>query len=118
MSGLGHQRLNETLELLSHPYRRHALYHLQTTTGPVDIDALTEKIARWAATDPENDQPGDSEAGEIALRHTHLPKLDAAGVISVSPNPGQVTLAETSGVGRFLDQLAEIDGRPISAASD
>lgn len=109
--------LTKTLDVLKHRHRRYVLYHLKAEPGPVDTDALVDRIVRWEATDPGIDET-DREAVEIGLRHTHLPKLTSAGVVTVSPNPGVVSLAETGLIDRFLEPLAEIDGRSVPTAAD
>lgn len=118
MTGLDHKQLSETLEILKHPHRRHLLYQLRSEPEPVAIEQIAREIVNWEAADPQRDGPSDPSGVEIGLRHIHLPKLADAGVISVSPNPGNVSLRETNGVNEFLDLLADVDGLSIPKGSD
>lgn len=110
--------LTETFDLLSHPYRRYALYYLTNESETVHIDTVGTMIAEWKSSRTETGGSTDSKAVEIALRHTHLPKLADAGVISFGANRDFIELRETDGLDPFLDDTARIDGYVKTAVSD
>jgi phosphopentomutase len=55
---------------------------------------------------------------EIALRHTHLPKLADAGIITFAQDRQSVALDGMNGHDEFIDEAARIDGYAPSAAGD
>lgn len=118
MASLDTQRLNETFDLLSHPHRRYALYHLTEETGDVSVESLAAAVARWDGGHPETDRRGGAETIETALRHVHLPKLSDAGIVALDPDAGTVELGETDGFHEFLGETARIDGYSGPAADD
>lgn len=110
--------LNETFDLLTHPHRRYVLYYLTNDSELVDLETLAGAIADLdrgqAATGP------NASAATIAtgLRHTHLPKLADAGVITYDADTGSIELDGTNGHGQFITEAARIDGYTQSAAGD
>lgn len=56
---------------------------------------------------------------EISLKHSYLPKLEAAGLRSVSPNAGRFELDEMDDIAPFLDTAARKDGlNQVALATD
>lgn len=110
--------LDETLDMLTHPYRRYVLYHLRTHSEVVDIDTLVAMLAS------ELDGPvatGGRETPaliEIALHHTHLPKLAHAGLIRFDEESRSIECTGMNGHGQFIDQAARIDGYAPLARGD
>lgn len=71
---------SERHDLLSNERRRIVLSALAGYTAPIDLSTLAPEIAtREEGRDPTN---GDSiEHIRVTLHHTHLPKLEACGVV-------------------------------------
>lgn len=108
MSTLPTEQLNETFELLTHPYRRFTLYYLTNKTGPVSVATLASAIA--ACNSETSDWPTDSDVIRTSLHHVHLPTLADAGIISFGDHVDTVTLEQTSGLDQFLDETESLDG--------
>lgn len=67
----------EVSDLLSHHRRRATLYYLANNGGPICVNDVAEQIARL-----EEDYSTDHhERICTSLIHTHLPKLEEAGII-------------------------------------
>ena len=111
-------RLTETLDLLTHPYRRYTLYWLTNKSGEVSVDTLATAIAEWAGDQTRAGRRTDRDAVKTALCHTHLPKLADRGVVSFRANTAVVELRDTDGLDRFLADTARIDGYIPAAAGD
>lgn len=108
MSTLDTEQLNETFELLTHPYRRFMLYYLTNESGAVSIDTLASAIA--ACNSRKDDRPTASDVIRISLQHVHLPVLEDAGIVSVADDGDTVALEHTDGLGQFLDETESLDG--------
>lgn len=65
-------------ELMANGRRRHVLSYLRGETGTVSVDDLASQVI---ARELLEGGPVDPESVEATLRHVHLPKLDAAGLI-------------------------------------
>lgn len=110
--------LNETFSLLMHPHRRYVLYYLTKEFEVVDIQTLAAAIANWHADQPDTSWSGNSDTVETGLRHTHLPKLAAAGIITFDADTGSIELNETNRPDRFIAEAARIDGYTQTAVGD
>lgn len=104
--------LDEVLSLLSDRYRRHALACLDGLPDPVALEDLTDQVAGR-----EFQQPPDKVSMIIrtriatALHHTHLPKLEEAGVITYDSDEGQVTaITIEPPLTGFLDKIRRHEG--------
>lgn len=82
--------LDLVFDLLSNSRRRYALYYLtDQPDGVATLETLTENVVALeqmtGATDEDCDQEGhttDRKASvRLALTHTHLPKLEDAGIL-------------------------------------
>lgn len=96
----GERRLDAVFGTLSNERRRHVVGVLR------DLDAETvgvERVAEGVAT-REASEEGAGRV-ELSLRHTHLPKLSEAGVLSYAPERSQVRYEDPPLVERLLDQL-------------
>ena len=68
--------------LLSHPLRYRVLLELPNHDNPVQLPAIADGIrSSEIGGETRHDDTADSDAVEIELHHTHLPKLAAAGWI-------------------------------------
>ncbi|MEA1930179.1 DUF7344 domain-containing protein [Halohasta litorea] len=110
--------LDETFDVLTHPYRRYVLYYLRTQAEAVDITTLSAMLANElegpSATAGEK-TPKDIE---IALHHIHLPKLADVGLITFAHDERAIELDEITGHSQFIDQAARVDGYAPPAAGD
>ena len=118
MEELNTSRLTETLDLLTHPYRRYALYCLTNKSEEISVDTLATAIAKWDEDQSKAGQSTDRGAVKTALCHTHLPKLADRGVVSFRANTGVIELRDTGGIDQFLADTARIDGYIQAVAGD
>lgn len=118
MASLNTADLGETFDLLAHPYRRYVLYYLRTHSGAVAIDALTAALVKEREQQSATTGSDTAERIEIALRHTHLPKLADAGLITFVHDEGSIELGEMDGHGQLLDHASHIDGYAPPTAGD
>lgn len=110
MAPLNTSRLNETFDLLTHPYRRYVLYHLRTKARDVGIETLAAAIADWDEAHLGMERAISIDKIKTTLHHIHLPKLAEAGFITVDTTMNSIGLARTDGLDRFLADAAPIDG--------
>lgn len=95
-------------ELLARGRRRRVLDHLRDADDAIHLAELAEAVA---AVEADGDPADDHVARvETSLYHAHLPKLDDAGVVQFSTNPGRVSLGDDAdAVFRFIDETADVD---------
>lgn len=110
--------LGETFDAMTHPYRRYVLYYLRTHSEGVSVDTLTAVLAEELQGPSATAGRKTPEQIEIALHHTHLPKLADAGLITFDQNRQSIELAGVNGHGQFIDQAARHDGYAPPAAGD
>lgn len=118
MATLDTPRLTEALRLLTHPHRRFVLYYL--TRGPerVDIRSLAAAISEWENCHTGKDHCLTRRDVEVGLRHTHLPKLAEAGLVSFDVNKNSIEHGETGWLDQFLVDTISIDGYTKAATGD
>ncbi|MCO8245159.1 hypothetical protein [Haladaptatus sp. AB643] len=99
----GANDLDVVMELLADHRRRHVLYCLRSSDCPLDSERLAERIV-----DLDDRTTRDKREILIELRHNHIPKMDAAGVIEWESDgirfDGSETLIES-----YLDLTAELE---------
>ena len=100
--------LTRALDVLAHPRRRAALTVLQDA-GWLSLDALAQAVVARCDTAAVGD--GSSlERVRLELHHVHLPKLDAADVVTYDPADGQaVCTVEDDLLTRLLDDVAFVE---------
>jgi len=81
MGDRGNERLNLAFRVLSDPCRR-AVVDALAAEGSADVDELAERVSAGLGW-PER-------LVQTALVHQHLPKLEAAGVVSFDADEGRV----------------------------
>lgn len=118
MASLDTSELNQTFELLTHPYRRYVLYYLSRESDVVSIDALATAIARWNGDHTETGRTPNIDEIVTGLHHNHLPKLANAGIITFGPERESIELGESGRFAWILDETAGIDGYMQTAAGD
>ncbi|MWG33901.1 DUF7344 domain-containing protein [Halomarina oriensis] len=74
-------------ELMANRRRRHVLSYLRGVTGVVSVDDLASQVI---ARELLEGGPVDPDSVEATLRHVHLPKLDAAGLIEFDDERSEV----------------------------
>ena len=104
--------VSEVLTLLSERYRRHALACLDGLPEPVPLEGLTDQVAGREFQQPP-DRVSMITRTQIAnaLHHTHLPKLEEAGIITYDSDEGEVreiTIDEP--LKGFLDKIRRHEG--------
>ena len=104
--------VSEILTLLSDRYRRHALACLDGLPAPVSIEGLTDQVAgREFQQPPDNVSMIKRTQIATALHHTHLPKLEEAGIIEYDTNEGEVTeINIDQTLESFLDKVRRHEG--------
>lgn len=92
---------DDIFKTLSNRRRRHVLHYLRHIDGTVTIRDLSEQLAAWEnGTTTSEVVPGERKRLYTALHQTHLPKMDALGVVTYDRNRGTV---------RMNDSLREFD---------
>ncbi|USZ69023.1 hypothetical protein NGM10_04620 [Halorussus salilacus] len=85
----------EVFDAVKNLRRRYVLYYLQRHDGPVELGELAEQVAAW-----ENDatvaevSPSERKSVYSALHQTHLPKLQAAGVVEYDADRSLVATSD------------------------
>ncbi|RXK46431.1 DUF7344 domain-containing protein [Halorientalis pallida] len=97
------------LDVLAHPYRRAVIAVLRDGEW-LSIDVLTRAVlARCDAATAGDDRP-PLETIRLQLHHTHLPKLDAADVITYdAADRRAVCTVEDDRFRRLLDDALFVD---------
>ena len=104
--------VDEALTLLSDRYRRHVLACLDGLPAPVTLEGLTDQVAGREFQQPP-DKVSMIKRTQIAtaLHHTHLPKLEEAGIITYDTDEGKVTEITISELLEgFLDKVRRHEG--------
>jgi hypothetical protein len=97
--------VDTALELLCNRTRREFVSYLATAVGPVTVDDAAAHLANAGSV------PGRSaERIEIALVHSHVPKLANAGVVAYDERTREIDYQPTDTVERVLKRV-----RPIEA---
>ncbi|MFD1647685.1 DUF7344 domain-containing protein [Haloarchaeobius litoreus] len=110
--------LNKTFDLLTHPSRRYVLYLLTTESEVMDIETLAAALANWDEGQSPVDESDNSASIEVALHHTHLPKLAEADLITYDVDTGIIELNGTKGHGQLIATAARVDGYKQASAGD
>jgi len=92
-------RVDAIFDVLSDARRRRLIRALRTREEAQSVPTLAESVATREPGDP------DPERLAISLRHVHLPKLDATGVVEYAPDQSRVRYDESALVERLLDQV-------------
>lgn len=105
----GHQ-INELLEMIADKRRRYLLYSLQHQRK-VEFDEVTNQVATWETkTLPQELDKQARQNIQVDLRHTHLPKLEDAGIIRFDHQNSVIYLHHLPDtLEEFLDYCAVIE---------
>lgn len=103
---------DEIFTVLSNRRRRWVLHYLKQHDGQrIDLRTLVDAISAWEYDTSPDELPWKKRKRiYTALRQSHLPKLDEAGVIDYDRNRGDVTLTEDARTVRlYLEYVPEND---------
>ncbi|UPV74296.1 hypothetical protein M0R89_17385 [Halorussus limi] len=105
---VGGDRQDELFSVLSHPYRRFVLQHLQTADSPIPVAELTTELVAWERSQSEIGRSGDERTRVgVSLVHNHLPKMADARVVEYDATRQTVTLVDdTDEVHTHLQAMA------------
>lgn len=107
------QKLDILFDVLTDQRRRYVLYYLQQQGGAVDTESLATQLAAWedaCSVDEVDDERRQRMFTD--LYHTHLPKLEGAGVIDYDERTGTIRLWEHADLLRNVLRVATWVERP------
>ena len=106
--------VSAAFELLQDARRRGVLYTVKRN-GETSIEEVSHRIAAWESADSRRSV--DPQAVETSLVHSHLPKLQSAGVVEYHRERGTVELAtDETGLEPFLQSTREREPTLFHAA--
>ena len=89
------QRLDVLFDVLTNQRRRYVLYYLQQQGGVANTESMATQLAAWESQCPVDAVDEDRHERVFTdLYHTHLPKLEGAGVIDYDRRTGTIRLWE------------------------
>lgn len=96
---------DELFSLLSNPRRRFILQYLNKNPGGIGLQDLATEVAAWEnETDPEELTDKEEKRLYVSLHQTHIPKLEAAGIVEHDSDTGEIRLTDRgTDVNRYLD---------------
>jgi len=93
------ERVDAMFDVLADARRRRVVRILRSCEEPVSVPMLAEALAEREPGDPDPDQL------VVSLRHVHLPKLDATGVVEYTPDRSRIRYDGPPLLERLLDQV-------------
>lgn len=88
----------EIFEVLRNQRRRYILQYLKQDDRPVELGDLAQQIAAWEYdTTLEGVTPEQRKRVYTTLQQTHLPKMDATGILSFDSDRGVIEGTERTG---------------------
>lgn len=93
------ERIDAMFDVLADARRRRVVRILRSCEEPVPVPTLAEALAGREPGDPDPDQL------VISLRHVHLPKLDATGVVEYTPEGSRIRYDAPALLERLLEQV-------------
>ena len=98
--------LSELLDIFSHSRRRFVLGYLDETGTEVPTDSLAERLVAWErATGHSDSATAAVDEVKLSLYHTHLPKLESAGIVAYDSTHVRSDAGETTLTDLPLDEL-------------
>ncbi len=105
----GHTVDKDTVfEALSAQRRRALVHCLASRTGAAPVDALAERIAAWERDLHDTAPPNHDKRVAASLRHAHLPKLAALGVVAYDERSDTARFDGHAAVEEWLDHAAAL----------
>jgi len=81
-AGSGEPSREEIFEIVSNQRRRHVVHYLRQQDRPVELRELSTQLSAWENEEPPAEVSHDERRRVYtALRQSHLPKMDEAGVV-------------------------------------
>ncbi|MFP8955689.1 hypothetical protein ACLI4Y_03100 [Natrialbaceae archaeon A-CW3] len=95
----------EVFEVLRNQRRRYVLQYLKQDSRPVELGDLAQQVAAWEyETVPEKVTPEQRKRVYTTLQQTHLPKMDAAGILQFDSDAGVIESTDrTSDLNIYLE---------------
>lgn len=107
------RKLDIVFDVLTNQRRRYVLYYLQREGGVVDMDSLATQLAAWEdGTAVESVSEERRQRMYTDLFHTHLPKLEGAGVVDYDERTGTIRLWEHADLLKNVLRVATWIERP------
>lgn len=92
---VGGDHHDELFAVLSNARRRFVLQALQGADREMSVSELTSDLVSWEADMTDSEIVDDGRgAVQVALVHTHLPKMAEAGLVSYDDGDGSVRLTD------------------------
>lgn len=92
---VGGDRHDELFAILSDSRRRFVLHTLQFADREMSVSELTADVVSWEADMTDSGTVEDVRgAVEVSLVHTHLPKMDQAGLLNYDHEGGSVRFTD------------------------
>jgi hypothetical protein len=84
---------DQAFDILSNRRRRYALHYLSSNPGGETLQELARQLAAWEnAIDPDEVSKKQQKRVYVSLYQTHIPKLEAEGVVDHDDESGLITL--------------------------
>ena len=95
----------EIFEVLRNQRRRYVLQYLKQDDRPVELGDLAQQVAAWEyETSLEEVSPEQRKRVYTTLQQTHLPKMDAAGILRFDSDAGVIEATDrTSDLNVYLE---------------
>jgi DNA-binding transcriptional ArsR family regulator len=93
------ERVDAMFDVLADARRRRVVRILRSREVPISASALAAALAEREPGDPDPDQL------VLSLRHVHLPKLDATGVVAYDPDRSRIRYDAPALLERLLAQV-------------
>ena len=101
---------DEVLDLISNARRRAALYHLKDWgKGTITLVELAEAVWERESTMPATSTPASKQEVQISLVHSHIPKLDSAGIVDYDSGEATVHYTANPALESCLDHAEKIE---------
>ncbi|ELZ27344.1 hypothetical protein C474_18399 [Halogeometricum pallidum JCM 14848] len=107
--------------ILRHPFRRAVVAAGDALRAPMSLSGTADAVMDALASAPGPGAPGAPRAVpnlELQLHHTHLPKLDAAGVIAYDADEQTVVDVDEAAVVRLSGVSETLAAECADALSD
>lgn len=106
----------EIFDVLSNERRQCVLHYLKEQGDrPVELGELVDHVAAWE-NDTSLDQVGSAERKRVytALRQSHLPRLEEAGIVAYDDHDGTVELTDDAREVQLYLEFVPVDHIPWS----
>lgn len=106
-------RLGELFDVLRSARRRRLLYYLQDLEGTeTTLECAVRAINAFESSIDASEGAPRGQSIWVSLAHTHLPRLDAAGVLEYDHRSGDVRYEGDERFEPWLDRTRELEHGP------